>query len=143
MTRRILLHVLYTWLLAQAIHLFLMRLFDLNNIARWGTEDTELAFVVFIFTMPAFLLCLLVMKPIAVLRFSPVIRFSVWLFAALFSVPLTVFLIGLLVGASGKFINLLTLLIPGCLSAMLSILIRYKQFFRLINQTKSHETNLV
>ena len=124
--------VFNTWLLAQAIHPFIFHFwlsqggsdFDLGEHLQW-------ALLVFIFTVPAFGLCVGLINPVCKLNVAKSTRFLLWLAITVLSVPATIFLIAMLFGGMSFFLALVDLLLPGCLSAGLAATLRYRQFFQL------------
>jgi|GEM_PF-3802421 len=124
--------VFNTWLLAQAIHPFIFHFwlsqggsdFDLGEHLQW-------ALLVFIFTIPAFVLCVSLVNPVCKLNVAKSTRFMLWLAVTMLSVPATIFLIAMLLGGMSFFLDLVDLLLPGCLSAGLAGAFRYRQFFQL------------
>jgi hypothetical protein len=139
---RITQHILHTWIVAQVFHppLFALWLrFDGSSIQ--AEEQLSLMLLVFLLSAPAFLICLLVFKPILRLFTSDRTRFFIWMVAAVCSVLSAIFLIAALIGGAHLFLALYDLVVPGCIAAVLSIILRAKPFFRLLNQFDNHYEN--
>jgi hypothetical protein len=139
---RITQHVLHTWIVAQVFHPPLFALWlQLEGSTIQPEEQLSLLLLVFLLSAPAFLICLLIFKPILQLFADDRTRFFIWMVAAVCSVLSAIFLITALIGGAHLFLALVDLVVPGCVAATLSIMLRAKHFFRLLNQYDNHYEN--
>lgn len=135
-------HVFNTWLLAQAIHPLVFSLWvQLEGSYIAGDEQLSLVLMAFIFSTPAFLVCLMVLKPIICLFEKTRTRLIVWIMAAICAILATTFLLAALFGGAHFFFDLFDLIAPGCIAAVLAIIIRAAYFFRLVNEFDRHYEN--
>lgn len=144
------LHTLYTWLLSNLLHPFLFMIFLLVGEGSAGSfcSDNliiELSFFTasLIISLPCLLVGWRCLYLIISFPFSGNSKFLIWLITA----PVLVFLEFLFILFISDFLEIefLVFSIPGMTAAMISILIRYKQFRKLSHIPKiyNHETNLV
>lgn len=139
---RITQHVLHTWIVAQVFHPPLFALWlQMEGSSIQAEEQLSLMLLVFLLSAPAFLICLLVFKPILRLFANDRTRFFIWMVAAACSVLSAIFLIAALIGGAHLFLALVDLVVPGCIAAVLSIAFRAKHFFRLLHQFDNHYEN--
>lgn len=138
-------YVVNTWMLAVLIHpvLFTVGFFILEG---------ELPILLFFYTLPmgllfsipAFLLSLLIYTPLKNADIGSRIKFIIWSLLSLSTIPVGFYLFCALFFGLELFSDLIIVIIPGCVSALLSILIRNKQFFQLLKQQNTfYDTNLV
>ncbi|MEI9946249.1 MAG: hypothetical protein WDN26_18760 [Chitinophagaceae bacterium] len=136
---KIFLHVLYTWLLANAL---LPVIWNVSAIitTRHGFKffyfDQYILIILFsllLVSLPSFLVILIFIKPIISLRFSNLEKLFLWSFATICIAGINVILPLLLV-AGGFLITeeLMELFVLPVLGAVfLSVIIRYKYFYNL------------
>lgn len=123
-------HVGYTWLLAQLIHPLIFYCFTLLN-SGWEVDiGSLLSFFIgsFLISLPAFILCLLFINIVPVLKISVTGNFIIWLALASTSIFINVVLLILLLGDTRLFLTEWDLFFPSLIAAIVSILIRYRQF---------------
>lgn len=138
-------HVTNTWVLSIGFHTVLWAawLLYLDGSVALGM----VAFMIpagFLFSAPAYLLCLWWIKYIVCLPWCATGRLALWLSAALFSIWVSLQVSFLFLLQEFNFrLETLCLIIPGTLGAVLSILIRYKQFFQLIRNATDNDNSMV
>lgn len=126
-------YVVNTWMLAVLIHPVLLTV-------GFFIPEGELPILLFfyrlpmglLFSIPAFLLSLLIYTLLKHAGIGSRFNFIIWILLSLFTIPVGFYLFGALFFGSELFSALIIVIIPGCASALLSILIRYKQFFQLL-----------
>lgn len=138
-------HVTNTWLLSVGFHAVLWAAWLLYSD---GIEAFEMmVFMIpvgFLFSSPAYLLCLWWIKYVVRLPWPATGRLALWMCAALFSIWISFQVTSLFLMQEFSFrLEDLSLVVPGALGAVLSILIRCKQFFQLTDKTKNNENSLV
>lgn len=125
-------HVFNTWLLAQIIHLLVFHVWMLIEGSHLGLDSLFQWFSLgVVFSIPAMALCILLCNPLSRLHVNKWIRLLVWAFVASTAVLITVYMIAVLSGGAGFFMQLYTLTLPGCIAAFISVIIRFRQFFNL------------
>jgi hypothetical protein len=138
-------YIVNTWMLAVLIHsaLFTVGFFILEG---------ELSILLLLYTLPmgllfsipAFLLSLLIYTPLKNAGIGSRIKFIIWILLSLSTIPFGFYLFCALFFGSELFSDLIIVILPGCVLALLSILIRNKQSFQLLKpQNTFYETNMV
>ena len=143
------LHTFYTWLLANLLHplMFLLAALIMPEVPGFDKDLLEIILLLLVYSLCLSAPCLLLGWPCLYLiicsLYSGDARFMLWLVSAALLIVLE-FLFILLVGDNlGPEFLLFSL--PGVAAVGTSILIRYRQFKKLIHLSKieNHETNLV
>ena len=143
------LHTFYTWLLANLLHplIFFLAALIMREAPGFDQNLFEifylLLFYSFCFSLPCLLLGWLCLYLIICSPYSDDAKFILWLVTAA-SLIILEFLVILFIGDLTD-LALLLFSLPGVAALSASILIRYKQFKKLIHipKIKNHETNLV
>jgi hypothetical protein len=138
-------HVSNTWLLAQLVHplVFIAGLMPVGGIV-----DVYMFFVLyilgFIFSLPAYLLCLAFFGSILQMPYDPLVKLFIWCLASVACVITGFFLICLAFLDVRAFMEGFVFIIPGCVATVIAVLLRYKQFRNFTDlQMVYHEDDLV
>jgi len=144
------LHTLNTWAVANLFHPLLVLLYFGFNDGEIITMDS-FAFVFagifysFLISIPSFLLAGLLLALIKHLPFDTTGKFLTWLLLVVAIPAINLFLLGFLFGEANILESDAQLFIPASISVVLSVIIRYKQFFKLFiqPQNQNHENTMV
>lgn len=138
-------HVTNTWLVA--LHLFPLLFLFYDVFSSGGTEVyllLPLAFFGMLFSLPAFLLCLLFITLVLHAPLTATAKLWVWVLAVSIAIIMGAVLMSLLFFDSGIVQELMPFIACALLAALLSILLRLRSFFHLvILQNKIYEKDLV
>jgi hypothetical protein len=145
---RIFIYTVNTWLVAHLIHpIVFIIYFLLRNDAEgnnWGVGFFFIPILSFFSSIPSLLIAWLLQYVVTKADLSLIEKFIAWMISVVVAIFLNFVGLNLFLGADiGKEIN--ELIPPAIIAAILSILIRYKQFFALQLNYKSFkdENNLV
>jgi hypothetical protein len=146
------LHITTTWLATLLIHPFILLVF-------WGAENFsdisnagELLGMIFLtifsslfISIPSLLLGQLIMPHASKLIKNTRNLFMFWLLISPIIVVMNYFIIALMITSGELFLDGLAIAIPAIISAPLTILLRYKQFFKTFNELNQNknETTMV
>jgi hypothetical protein len=138
-------HVSNTWLLAQLFHPLVFMIALMLAGERAGMD---IFFILlgagFIFSLPAYLLCLAFFGSVMNLPYDYSVKLFVWCLVSVACVITGFFLICLAFMDVRAFLEVLVFLIPGCIAAVIAVLIRHKQFRNFTNpQMAFNENHLV
>lgn len=123
-------HVSNTWLVAQIINPFIIWI----SIMSFGCELIDVSFALlvlvfgFLFSVPGYLLCILLFKLISGLNFSIRLKFFIWLLAMTACIIAGVFIICIVFFNAISFRDFEPFVGFGIASAILAACIRFKQF---------------
>lgn len=109
-------------------------------------EELLILFVVFgfIFSLPAYLLCIVFFEPVAKMNELCLVKLLVWCLVTVACIATGFLFICVILWGTRFFIEELWLVVPGSIAAILAILCRYRQFIRFAHfQMNSHEHNMV
>ena len=128
-------NVTNTWAVAQLIHPALLMIY-------FGTVEKELDGMIlvaglifgFFFSLPAYLLCLAFFNPVIECTLTKEARLWIWIFTTISCIVLGFLIITTLLFDIEMFIEVVRFVIPGCISAIIAIVIRHHQFMRFIHQ---------
>jgi hypothetical protein len=135
------LYTLKIWVVANILHPFIILLyfgFNDDEIINFGS----LAFVLtaifpsFLISIPSFPFARLLLALIKQLPFDTSGKFISWLLLVTVIPALNLFLLGLVLGEANILENDSQLFIPASISVVISVIIRYRQFFKLFNQAE-------
>lgn len=137
-------YVTGTWALALLLH---PPLFYLLSIFIDGDSNVEIlllaALMGLFFSLPGYIFCLIFSKAVLTLPCHPQWRLAAWILCCLIGIVAGfALLVALFFGASALQ-EVLLLSLPGCIAAIVSILIRYKAFFELLNNIENDEYDFV
>jgi hypothetical protein len=129
------LYVSTTWLVSNILHPFV---FIGSCHLIYGSTPSDLFFPVlifgFLFSIPAYILCLIAFKMVRLAECSIVLKLWSWLVSLALCISGGAVFINLVFGGFTQNIDdLLLLTAPAILSAWLATLFRYKQFVSLFN----------
>ena len=144
------LHVLNTWLVSILILLlgyFIYDQFTYNtgDFDEWF-NDPELFLVLFyamIITVPSFFISWVFLSIIQKTCYSNYEKLFLWFMAVIIATVLNILIVALIFYDELPPVDIFFFFWPAYVAAVISILIRLKQFFSLINKATSHETNMV
>jgi hypothetical protein len=130
-------YITTTWLLANLIHPIVYRIyFGLPFNWHLPVEMVEFWFWGTFFSLPGYLFGCLIFLTIRNLPVPVVMKLLVLIISAAIGIVLSVWILSFVISARSRLSFFLELSIPSMISAVLSILIRYKQFI----QSMSSET---
>jgi hypothetical protein len=143
-------HVLFTWLLANAILPVIWFLIDIINFPgdlnpdNFSPEAVAFMLSIFLISLPSFLVSLLLIKPIISSRYSGFEKLFLWCITTFCIATLNIILPIVIITGGLFFLydELGFLIIPVLASVFISITIRYKYFIKL-TKTYHHENTLV
>lgn len=139
------LHVLYTWLAANFIYYFIWLLIDLfvfsNDFnTQFFSADIFIFFsFILLASIPSFLVSLAFVNAIIPSSYSDGAKLFLWYLATVFTVSLNIILPILIFAGSKIYLfseELILIGLPAIGAVFISISIRYKQFFNLLNNCK-------
>lgn len=135
-------HLLYTWLLSHLLHPFLFGIYcniiESNQLFfGWDHLASVLSFTCLgvMISMPVLIISFFVLPLIVFNARRPVFAMAAWILFILIAVSITAYV--MLMGYMGYFnFSFLNIFVPGMMASVLSVLIRYKQFIRLIRSAR-------
>ena len=128
-------HVTNTWLVAQAIHPFLFVI--IMSLSIGHSVMDAFSFIILysiIFSLPAYGMCLILLKYILLLKVNVGVRMLVWVIGTALTIIITYFLICLFFFNLEAFFEGFRIIVSGVIAAGLSILIRKRSFEILVKQ---------
>jgi hypothetical protein len=141
------LHVLNTWLLSILVMLPLAigyeRYLDGDFYALYDPELVLVLLVCLVTAIPSFFISWIFLAIIRRAFYTIYEKLFLWLLAAIVSIVLNIFILLLVFGEVTISPEIFFLFWPAYAAVIVTILLRLKQFFSLINKTIEHETNLV
>ena len=124
-----LLHVTSTWMLAQLIHPVLF----LNFVSLIDGDPSlvplaRISLYSFIFSIPAYWLCLFFFRPIRLMQLPELAKVVLWKGLTALSIVISLFLVCAVFFSLEFFPTILFFAIPAIASSWFAILVRYQQF---------------
>jgi hypothetical protein len=128
-------HVTNTWLVAQLIHPFMF--YGFIVIIGWDWIDFSyvplLLFFGFFFSLGGYMFCALLFQLICLIRLSIGQKFFLWIITMMISIMAGAYLTCLLLFNSKTFFEIILLIVPGLLAAVIAASIWFKQFFSVVD----------
>jgi len=139
-------HVSNTWLLAQIFHplMFVITAIITGEESDIGSFAIIALIFGFIFSLPAYLLCMVFFQPVMQMDHHHLVRLFAWILVVILCIVIGFLFVCITIFDVELFIQEFSLAVPGCLAALLAILCRYRQFINFGNlQIDSYENNRV
>jgi hypothetical protein len=144
------LHTFLTWVLAQLLHPFVMMILSVlhksETYLAWSQSLEAVLFIMFwgvVLSIPSFFIAMLGLRVVtsaSMSGLSPVLLYALWILVSVSSVCAGGCLISLVIlGTIDSFF--LGLLIPGSVAAGVAVLLRFRQFFRLLAIARERQLN--
>ncbi len=133
-------HVGNTWLLAQFIHpliFFCFFSFVLHDPPDIGLL-VSLLLGAAVLSLPSLVLCFLFIRIIPVQKVSDPLNLIIWLVLVVISIFFNISLLALLMGDSNLLLHELDFFLPALAAAIVSVIIRYKNFKDFITLQKEN-----
>jgi len=135
-------HVSNTWLLAQLIHPFIF--YGFMAIADGWTDFTYIVLLVvfsFLFSLGGYVLCIFSFHLISRINLSISQKFFFWLVAMMLCIGAGLYLTCVLLFESQLFMEIIFLIVPGMIAAVIAACIRFKQFVSTIHFLSEESLN--
>jgi hypothetical protein len=146
---KIFLHVLNTWVLSILIAVLMLFVYEqfefspANSNLRVDPLFFLAIFYVMVAGMPSFFISWAFLAIIQKTSYTSYEKLFLWLLAAILSIALNVLILWLaLIGEIASIENFF-IFWPAYAGVAVTIIVRLKQFFSMINKTTYHETNMV
>ena len=138
-------HVSYTWLLAHIFHPLIWIVTGAIMGSHMEEDILILVLVVgFVWSVPAYLLCLVFFGQVAKMDYPCFVKLLVWCLVAVACIGMDFLFVCVVFWETGSFVEMYWLVIPGSIAAVLAIFCRYQQFIHFNHhQINSNENNMV
>jgi hypothetical protein len=143
------LHILNTWLASILMALlvsfiYAQFLYGPADFIGWFSPASCLVlFYCMLSATPSFLISWALLALIKQASYSNFEKLFLWLLAAIVSISLNIFILLLLFAGEIISLDIFFIFWPAYAAVVITIILRLKQFFLLVNKTTPHETNLV
>jgi hypothetical protein len=128
-------HVSNTWLVAQLLYPFIF--YGLIMIVGWEWADLSYAPLLvvcsFLFSLGGYVLCIFSFNVLWRIKLPIRQKFFLWMITMMVCILVGVYFVGLLFFEAGIFVEMLILVVPGLVAAILAACIRFKQFVSTVN----------
>jgi len=137
------LHVFNTWIVSIFIAAFISFVCELNSNEWFDPFLFPVFFYFLVAAIPSFFISRAFLALIQQAAYSNYEKLFLWFFTAIVSVVLNIFILLLVFVREIISTEIIFLFWPAYAAVVVTIVLRSKQFFSLVNKTTHHETNLV